>query len=135
MTQDAGERRSRWPIAIVIASVLVLIGTFALGVHYSSTSETGGDSSAPTFVDSMDVLISIHDYKYAPAIISVPRGAEVTWVNDDKAPHTATERESAWDTQVLSEGESKTITFDSSDTYNYYCTIHPYMAGSISVRK
>jgi len=65
----------------------------------------------------------------------VPRGAEVTWVNDDKAPHTATERASVWDTRVLSEGESATLTFERPGTYNYYCTIHPYMAGSVTVRE
>jgi plastocyanin len=130
---DDAPKRSRWPIIIVLGSVVVLIVTFVVGVQFSSTSGTS-DSAQPTSVDSMDVLIDIFDYKYHPADVSVPRGAEVTWVNDDKAPHTATERNSDWDTGVLGEGEGVLIRFSRPGTYEYYCTIHPYMSAKITVR-
>jgi plastocyanin len=129
---DDAPKRSRWPIIIVLASVVVLIVTFAVGVHFSSTS--GTSDSQPTSVDSMDVLIDIFDYRYHPADVSVPRGVEVTWVNDDKAQHTATERNSDWDTGVLGEGESVLIRFSRPGAYEYYCTIHPYMSARITVR-
>jgi plastocyanin len=130
---DDAPKRSRWPIIIVLASVVVLIVTFVVGVQFSSTSGTS-DSSQPTSVDSLDVLIDIFDYKYHPTDVSVPRGAEVTWVNDDKAPHTATERNSGWDTGVLGEGEGVLIRFSRPGAYEYYCTIHPYMSAKITVR-
>ena len=133
MSDEPEPKRSRWPIVIVLASVVVLIVTFAVGVHFSSTSETS-NSAQPTSVDSLDVLIDVFDYKYHPADISIPRGAEVTWVNDDKAPHTATERNSQWDTTVISEGEGVLIKFSRPGTYYYYCTIHPYMTGKLTVR-
>lgn len=133
MFDEPEPKRSRWPIVIVLASVVVLIVTFAVGVHFSSTSETS-NSAQPTSVDSLDVLIDVFDYKYHPADISVPRGAEVTWVNDDKVQHTATERNGQWDTTVLSEGEAIQIKFSRPGTYNYHCTIHPYMTGKLTVR-
>lgn len=133
MSDEPAPKRSRWPVIIVVVAMVVLIVTFAVGVRFSSTSDTS-DSTQPTSVDTLDVVIDIIDFKYRPADISVPRGAEVTWVNDDKAPHTATERNSQWDTGVLSEGEGVLIRFSRPGTYEYYCTIHPYMTGKIRVR-
>lgn len=134
MTTEPEEKRSKWPIVILIGSIVTMIAVFALGVHFSSQSKESGDPSAPTSVDSMEVLVSIFDFRYAPGNVSVPRGAVVTWVNDDKAQHTATERNSDWDTGVLSEGEGGDVKFTRPGTYSYYCTIHPYMEGSITVR-
>lgn len=134
MTEEPGQKRSRWPLIIVVASVLAMIVTCGVGIQLSSTSDTGGSASAPTSVDSLEALVSISDFRYAPGNLSVPRGAEVTWVNDDKAQHTATERKSQWDTGALSEGESQVIKFTRPGTYSYYCTIHPYMEGTVTVR-
>lgn len=133
MADEPAPRRSHWPIVIVLASVAALIVTFAVGVRFSSTSDTS-DSAQPTSVDSLNVQIGISGYKYHPADISVPRGARVTWVNNDKVQHTATERNSAWDTTVISEGEGAYIIFSRPGTYEYYCTIHPYMTGKLIVR-
>lgn len=133
MTEQAAPKRSRWPLVIVFLSVVVLIVTFIVGVQYSSTSDTDSDLE-PTSVDTLDVSIEITDFKYHPADISVPRGARVTWYNNDRAPHTATERSSEWDTGVLDQDEGKTVTFDRPGAYEYYCTIHPYMSARITVR-
>ena len=133
MSDEFAPKRSRWPVIIVIVAMVVLIATFAVGVRFSGTSGTT-DSTQPTSVNTLDVVIDIIDFKYRPADISVPRGAEVTWVNDDKAPHTATERNSQWDTMVISEGEGVLIKFSRPGTYEYYCTIHPYMTATIEVR-
>ena len=81
------------------------------------------------------MTIDIHDFAYHPGNVSVPRGAEVTWLNDDKQDHTATEKDhAAWDTQIIHSGEPFTIRFDTPGTFKYYCTIHPYMVGTLTVR-
>jgi len=133
VTQEPEEKRSRWPIIIVLASIAILIITFAVGVYFSSPSPEGG-AAQPTSVDSMEAQISIFDFSYRPGDLSVPRGAEVTWFNDDKVQHTATELGSEWDTGSLSEGDGAAVTFTRPGTYEYYCTIHPYMAGKLTVR-
>jgi len=135
MTEELAPKRSRWPLIAVFVAVVVLIVTFAVGVHFSSTSGTSEGDNELVTVDTQDVLIDIKDYKYIPANISVPRGATVTWVNDDKVQHTATEKAgSAWDTQVIHEGQGVKITFDRPGTYQYFCTIHPYMTATLTVR-
>jgi plastocyanin len=133
-TVEDGPPASRKPLLIMAGIIIALIIIAAVGVVFSSTSETGGDAG-PTSVDEMDVVISIHDYKYRPAIISVPRGATVSWFNDDKVDHTATDKGGHWDTQIIHGGESKTLTLNAPGTYTYYCTLHPYMTGEITVRQ
>jgi plastocyanin len=129
-------RSSRKPIAIIVGAIVVMFVVAFIGIQFSTTSDGSGDESAlPTSVNESQVTIDIQGYAYHPGNISVPRGAQVTWVNDDNVEHTATEKDhAAWDTQIIHNAESKTIEFDSPGTFRYYCTIHPYMVATLTVR-
>jgi plastocyanin len=78
---------------------------------------------------------------YRPANIAVPSGTTVIWFNDDpNQPHTVTSGTSGapdsgneFDSGVLSEGAFFQYTFDKDGKFQYYCTIHPAMVGSVSV--
>jgi plastocyanin len=135
VTSEPEPKRSNWPIIIVVLSMVVLAVVLVIGIQFSSTGSTTPGNTEPTSVDSLDVTIDIIDYAYQPPNISVPNGARVTWVNDDKVAHTATEKEnSEWDTEVIHQDQGVTVTFQTSGTFTYYCTIHPYMLGTLTVR-
>jgi len=62
----------------------------------------------------------------------------VTWENRDTAPHTATvaddaQRE-AFDTDVIKENASASITFEKPGEYPYICDLHPFMKATVVVR-
>ena len=63
----------------------------------------------------------------------VPVGAEVTVVNQDSASHTWTSRDGVWDSGTLSEGESFTVVIEEPGEYEFFCSFHPSMEGSITV--
>jgi plastocyanin len=135
VTDEPAPNRSKWPIIAVFVAVVVLIVTFITGVYFSSTTDSTGDDSQLVTIDAMEALIDIKDFAYHPANISVPRGALVTWANDDKVQHTATEKaHTEFDTQVIHEGESVAIKFTTPGVFQYFCTIHPYMTATITVR-
>lgn len=136
MDADEPLRSSRKPIAIMVGAVVVMCIVGFIGIQFSTTGDGSGDeSAAPTSVNESQVTIDMQGYAYHPGNISVPRGAQVTWVNDDNVDHTATEKDNAsWDTQIVHNGASKTIKFDSPGTFRYYCTIHPYMLATLTVR-
>jgi plastocyanin len=80
---------------------------------------------------------------YEPAKLTVKKGDAVTVVNDDSAPHTATNGEGpddpktgkSFDTSLIMAGKSAKIdtsTLDAGD-YPYHCTVHPFMKGTLSV--
>ncbi|AIC16037.1 multicopper oxidase domain-containing protein [Nitrososphaera viennensis] len=70
---------------------------------------------------------------YAPREISVNAGSEVTWVNQDTIVHTVTDRQGAFDSSLIGAGGSWTHKFDSAGRHDYYCALHPWMEGSLTV--
>lgn len=78
-------------------------------------------------------VVEIVDFGYAPADLTISPGDTVTWTNLDAVAHTATANDGAWDTGLLEQGASASITFTAPGTYEYLCTPHPSMTGRITV--
>ena len=78
---------------------------------------------------------------YAPPELSVKKGEAVTVVNNDNAPHTATsgngpeDAGQAFDTSLIMAGASATIDTSAIEAgeYPYFCTVHPFMKGTLTV--
>jgi plastocyanin len=77
--------------------------------------------------------VSIANFAFSPATVTVNVGDRVTWTNHDSTAHTATSG-SAWSTGDIAPGSSKSITFSRAGTYDYICAIHPTMTGQVVVR-
>jgi plastocyanin len=55
--------------------------------------------------------------------------------NNDTAPHTVTAKDKSFDTGTIDPGKTATFTAPTKPgTYDYICTIHPYMKGTLIVR-
>ena len=95
----------------------------------------GGPKAAQTPVASSatEVTVEIRNYDFFPRDLTVQRGARVTWVDRDNAPHDATDVDRAWGTDTLTPGKSATLTFDEPGVYEYVCTIHPNMEAKLTV--
>ncbi len=116
--------------ALVLASGVVL-------VVYGAGSEGGATAPAATAA-SVD-KVEIADFKFVPAAISVATGTTITWTNRDSAPHTATSGASPspdglFDTGILKKGQSKKIKLSKPGTFEYYCELHAFMKGTVTVR-
>lgn len=87
----------------------------------------------PAPADARQVVI--YDYKFKPQTLTVPRGATVSWINRDTAPHTATRRNSdeGFDSGNLTFEAGYTYTFQASGNFTYLCIYHPGMQGTIVV--
>ncbi len=75
---------------------------------------------------------------FIPFSVSVSAGEEITWSNDDTAPHTVTSGlpgspDAIFDSGMMMSGDSFSITLDTSGEYPYYCMVHPWMIGNITV--
>jgi len=87
---------------------------------------------APQEGNSEDTLeIEIKGFAFNPATITVKKGTTVKWTNKDGIKHTATG--SGFDTGSLSKEGSGSTTFNEAGTFNYVCSIHPSMKGTIIV--
>ena len=80
--------------------------------------------------------ITIKDFAFSPAVLTIKPGTTITWINDDSAPHTVVSDDGApvpFTSARLSTGASFQQTFTQAGTYPYHCSIHPSMKGTIVV--
>jgi plastocyanin len=89
---------------------------------------------APVATAAADTGVTISDFRFAPSSVTVNVGDTVTWTNDGPTPHSATADDGSFDTGVFDAGQSRSQTFDQAGTFAYFCTPHPNMRGTITVR-
>jgi amicyanin len=78
--------------------------------------------------------VSIDNFNFSPATLTVAPGTTVTWVNKDDVPHNVTSTEKQFASKTLDTDERFSFTFKDPGTYDYYCTIHPKMTGKVVVQ-
>jgi LPXTG-motif cell wall-anchored protein len=78
--------------------------------------------------------VTIADFSFSPASLTINQGDTVTWVNNGPTPHSATANNGSFDTGILKAGQSASHTFGESGTFSYYCQPHPYMKATIVVQ-
>jgi YVTN family beta-propeller protein len=78
--------------------------------------------------------VSIANFAFAPAALSVPAGSTVAWRNDDGAPHAIAFADGAPASDLLLPGQRFARTFAKAGTFDYVCSVHPYTAGTVTVR-
>jgi plastocyanin len=84
----------------------------------------GAAPAAPT--------VTIDGTRYAPETLKVTRGATVTWINKDPFPHTVTVAK-AFDSKEIGANRSWKHVFKAPGRYDYICTLHPGMKGTLVV--
>ncbi|MEU9205944.1 cupredoxin domain-containing protein [Streptomyces sp. NPDC048332] len=119
-------------VAASVACTTALAGcSGGAGGSSPSASPTPPTASRP----AGGALITIKDFAFHPATLTVAPGTEVTVINKDAATHTVTATsDGAFDTGQVKSGQK--VTFDAParpGPYPYICTIHPTMHGSLTV--
>lgn len=86
----------------------------------------------------MNHTVTIQNYTYNPATLTIARGDYVSWTNRDSMQHTATRTDDpAFDTGLIAPGTASAPIQFSAATMNegaaYSCRPHPFMHGTIIV--
>ncbi len=108
-------------------SVMVVLG---LTLIWAALAFAAG--ATPTRAGAAN-QVEISGFAYAPAELTITAGDTVTWTNLDAVEHTATAIDGSWDTGLLAQADSASVTFTVPGTYDYLCTPHPSMTGRIIV--
>jgi plastocyanin len=78
--------------------------------------------------------VSIDNFTFTPKALTVKAGTTVTWTNHDDIPHGIASSDNAFKkSAALDTDDSYSFTFTAPGTYQYFCYIHPHMAGTIVV--
>lgn len=79
--------------------------------------------------------VTINNYTYAPATLTVHAGDTVIWINQDSIPHTVTALDGkSFDSGAIDPGARWKFVFTKAGHFNYRCDIHPDMRGAIDVK-
>lgn len=77
--------------------------------------------------------VTIQNFSFNPASLTVAPGDTVTFTNADGAPHTATSaQDGVFDTGRLRSGQSATVTIGFTGTAQYFCQVHPRMRATLT---
>jgi nitrite reductase (NO-forming) len=126
------------------ASIIAILGVLAVFPHivhlqqnqiYAQTTTAASvsivqGSSSPTV-----------SKPYDPSPLTVKTGTSVTWTNKDSSIHTVTsglpeegDVGTLFDSSLISPGNTFVHVFDKQGTFEYSCTLHPFMHGQIIVK-
>ena len=111
-------------------SKILTFSLAALVLVMVSGCSTQAPTAAPA-TNSTTVAISIHNFAFNPATLTVKKGTTVTWTNDDPMPHQI--KSVSFNSDALSTGQTFSFTFNDAGSFDYSCAIHPSMTGQIIV--
>lgn len=77
--------------------------------------------------------VTIRNFAFEPAQITVKAGQRVSWQNDDGAPHGLAFKDGAAGIDLLLPGKAFARVFDKPGVYDYVCSVHPYMTARVTV--
>ena len=99
----------------------------------STTSAVPGTTVAGATANGSQA-ISIKDFSFTPASLSIRPGDSVTWTNADGAAHSIKSADQIFDSpDQIDPTMSFSFTFATPGTYTYICGVHPSMKGTVEV--
>ena len=124
-----------------MTSLLTIFALFTLVSGLAVSQAYADHESASVSIPTGTSVTGCEDNNecYIPADVSVDVGGEVTWSNDDTAAHTVTSGtvedgpDGTFDSSLFVAGNTFSHTFEEEGEYPYFCIVHPWMAGSVSV--
>jgi plastocyanin len=117
-------------LALAVAAAALLAGCGGGGDHTSTAASPTRTSSASAGAKD----ITIADFAFKPSTLTVD-GASVKVANADTAAHTVTADDGhSFDTGSIDPGSSGTFTITKPGRYQYHCSIHSFMHGTLVVQ-
>jgi amicyanin len=108
-----GPGRARAGCAALIATALLIVGSQARAA---------------------DAEVTIDNFTFSPQTLTIKAGTKVTWTNRDDIPHTVASTTKAFKSPALDTDDSYSFAFTTAGSYEYFCSLHPHMTGTIVVQ-
>ena len=86
----------------------------------------------PVAASAEETKVTIDNFTFTPAALTVKVGTTVTWSNHDDIPHTVVSA-GKFRSKALDTDDSYSFTFTAAGDYSYFCSLHPHMTGTIKV--
>lgn len=127
---------SRRFLSIGVGHLAVLAIGLAFVVASCSSDEPTLTTVDPSTVSTSPIesRVGIENFSFTPGDLVVSVGSAVEWQNRASGTsHTTTAVGGEWDSGVVEAGGSFSQTFTEVGSFDYFCSIHPAMTGTITV--
>ncbi len=114
---------------VFAALAAVVVGCSGYGSSSSKTTTAASTSQA-----SGGSSVTIQGFAFSPSTLTVSVGTKVTWTNKDGTTHTVTSDTGVFNSGNVANGGSYSYTFNTAGTFQYHCSIHSNMTGTIVVK-
>lgn len=118
----------RKPIIVILTFLALLLSACGSAPTIAPTT---GAPAVPVTGNGAKVTIS--NFAFDPATITIKAGQTVTWTNQDTVAHTVVADDNSWKSPDINNGASFSHTFTTAGTYAYHCSIHPKMKATVIV--
>lgn len=78
--------------------------------------------------------VTIDNFTFKAAAVTVAAGTTVTWTNNDDIPHTVRAVDGSFHSKAMDTADSYSFTFAKPGVYSYFCSLHPKMVGKVIVK-
>jgi plastocyanin len=95
----------------------------------AGTSASVTAPAAPVIGDA----VSIDNFAFVPATLTVRVGSTVTWTNHDEEPHTIAATDGSFHSPGMGSQATYSHTFPTAGKFDYICSIHPFMHATVVV--
>jgi plastocyanin len=121
---------------LLVALMQMLVLAFVISLTIPSFGEKEEVKQTPGSQNNQTDKnqVNIDNFSFTPAILTVPVGTTVTWINHDDVPHLVMSTDKRFTSPPLDTDDRFSYIFTASGTYNYYCAIHPKMTAKIIVK-
>lgn len=116
-------------VYIIAPCLLLALVALAAPRGVSAASSEAGASG----VEITGIQVTIDNFSFTPATVTVKPGTQITWQNRDDIPHKVVSSDNLFKSKTLDTDDKFTFTFTQPGTYVYFCSIHPKMTGKIVV--
>jgi len=134
---------SKLRVVFVLVGLVVLVGLGYLVFHNSNkntpsnTSTTSNSTSQSSSNEPASGTINIRNMMFTPSQIAIKKGGTVTWTNNDTTTHTVIDdlqNVGGPHSGNIEPGATYSFKFESTGSFQYHCSIHPSMRGTIVVK-
>src|SRR5207249_591519 len=117
---------------LTVAVIGFVIGGLVVGAIGGAVIRGGLDVGSADIVIVSDP-VTVGAYQPTTFTVHLSAGGKVTWINKDSTGHTVTNKSGLFDSGTFTTLRTWSYTFTQAGSYQYYCTLHPNMVGTIIV--
>ncbi|MCX6736138.1 MAG: cupredoxin domain-containing protein [Candidatus Parcubacteria bacterium] len=118
-------------VLVVIVVVVAILAIFALTQQKKTEQNLPPVKYEKPVITAQIRQISIKNFAFVPSDMKVKKGDIIIWTNEDSAPHQISGTD--FKSDVIKTGFTYSSTFNQEGSFDYICSIHPSMKGTITV--